>query len=227
MQQATQHIEAYLAHPPRWTPTFDAWQEDQYETPAWTDRSVLAHACVLAGDIEGAHRLASREKVLGWSDSSNPQGFVVPLFLVLLSGKTLNALPSSLKQLWHRGLETSLGLDDWAEDDSELAKPRKRLERIYAEQLPRMALSQEKQEAFLAWCLAVSQKRVKAIVGEQHRRSYDKAAGLLAACAEVLRLRGKPEAAKAILDDVRQQFPRHRAFLAELDAAAGRAKRSR
>jgi hypothetical protein len=106
-------------------------------------------------------------------------------------------------------------------------KARKRLERIYAEQLPRLALSHDRQEALLAWCLAVSQKRVTAIVGEQHRRSYGKAAGLIAACAEVLRLRGKSEAAKTILDDVRQQFPRHRAFLAELDAATGRARRSR
>jgi hypothetical protein len=48
---------------------------------------------------------------------------------------------------------------------------------------------------------------VKSIVGEKHRRSYDNAARLLAACAEVLRLRDKPEAARALLDDVRQHFP--------------------
>jgi hypothetical protein len=117
MQQAVQHIEAYLARPRRWRPTFDSWEEDELETPAWIDRSALAHACVLAGNLDGAHGLAPRDKLLGWSDRNTVQGLVVPLCLALLSGKSLNALPANLKQLWHRGLETSLGLDDWIEAD--------------------------------------------------------------------------------------------------------------
>ena len=74
----------------------------------------------------------------------------------------------------------------------------------------------------LTWCLDVAQRRIDAIVSNQHRGSYDKAALLLASCTEVLRLLGKAQEARALLDDVRQQFRRHRAFQAELQAAVQR-----
>jgi outer membrane biogenesis lipoprotein LolB len=59
-------------------------------------------------------------------------------------------------------------------------------------------------------------------VGNQHRGSYDRAALLLTSCTEVLRLRGQAQEARRLLDDVRQQFQRHRAFQAELQAAVQR-----
>ena len=229
MRRAAQHIRTYLAHPPHplGAPTFDQWAEDRLEAPAWIDNSVLAHAYVLAGDLAAVYQLGSREKVLGWSDSHNVQGLGVSFFLTLLSGKTPSALPSNLKRLWQDALEISLGLDDWPESGATERNTRKRLERVYADHLLQLALSRDQQMLFLAWCLDVAQKRVKAIVGEKHRGSYDKAARLIAACAEVLRLREEADAAKALLNEVRGWFPRHRAFQAELDAATRRARRIR
>ncbi len=77
----------------------------------------------------------------------------------------------------------------------------------------------------MSWCLDVARQRVSAIVGGQHRGSYDKAAMLTTACAEVLRLRGNQEAADLLVDEVGQRFPRHRAFQAELKAAVQRMER--
>jgi hypothetical protein len=152
---------------------------------------------------------------------------MVPFCLVLLSGKALNALPSNLRQVWRRGLETSIGFSDWRETDDAETNTRKRLERLYADQVPQMALSKDKQTIFLAWCLEVAKNRVEAIVGNQHRGSYDKAAVLVGACAEALRLRGENKAADALLAEVRERFPCHRAFQAELDAVTQHARRSR
>jgi hypothetical protein len=45
---------------------------------------------------------------------------------------------------------------------------------------------------------------------------------LLASCTELLRLLGKAQEARALLDDVRQQFRRHRAFQTELQTAMRR-----
>jgi len=59
-------------------------------------------------------------------------------------------------------------------------------------------------------------------VSNQHRGSYDKAALLLASCLEVLRFLGQDQEARALLDEVRQQFRRHHAFHAELQAAVQR-----
>jgi hypothetical protein len=169
------------------------------------------------------YQLAASENVLGWSSDDNPQGLVVPFFLALLAEKAPNAFPSNLKQLWQQDLQTSIG-SEWAETESGLQK---RLERIYAELLPRLSLSKEQQKTLLVWCLNVAKRRTEAIVSDKHRGSYDKAARLLGACAEVLRLRGEPAAADTLLEKIRERFPRHRAFLAELDTATERVKRNR
>jgi hypothetical protein len=49
---------------------------------------------------------------------------------------------------------------------------------------------------------------------------------LIAAGAEALRLRGKGKEADALLDDVRNRFPRHRAFQADLKAVVQGMERS-
>jgi hypothetical protein len=223
MRQAVQHVRAYLAHPPSHQTEVE-WGQDDLERPAWIDHSVLAHACLLAEELEAAHQLAAGENVLGWSRSGNPQGLVVPFFLVLLSGRqTPGALPSNLAQLWAWGLSSSVGF--WiggGEQESVL----ERLEQAYAEEFARVSLGEDKQPEILAWCVDVAQRRVDGIVGGQHRKSYHKAAVVTTACAEVLRLRGDRAAANSLVSEVRNRFPRHRAFQAELRSAIQQMERS-
>jgi hypothetical protein len=132
---------------------------DDLESLEWSDKSVLAHAYLLAGRWQEAQQLAACENVLGWSGSGNPQGLVMPFFLVRLARKSPTALPGNPAQL-------------------------------------------------LSWCIDVAKRRVEAIVGRQRRGSYD-------------------EAADALVEDIRNRFPRHRAFQAELDTALEHVKRSR
>lgn len=214
MRQATEHVRHYLARRPSYQGPV-GWDTDSLERSAWIDRSVLAHACLLAGDFEAAHRLVADEKPLGWSSSTNPQGLVVPFFLVLLSGRALDALPPNLSALWQSGLTPSAGPQVGGGQDP----LRRRLERAYAEQLAMASLSSKRQESLLSWCLDVARRRVDAIVDNQYRGSYGKAAVLTAACAEVLRLRGDKAAAASLVDEIRDRFPRHRAFQAELKTA--------
>jgi len=223
MQQAAQHAKSYLAHPPSRQETWTAeWHEDDLETTAWIDKSVLAHAHLLAGDWDTAHQLAAREKTLGWSSSDNTQGLVVPFFLVLLSGKPTNALPSNLAQVWPQALQTSASFGSWDESDQEEKSALKRLERAYAERLAEASLTSDQQKEFLSWCLQVVKQRTDDIVGNLHRGSYGKAALLTAACAEMLQSQGKAAEADAMLDDARNRYPRHRAFQSELDVVMQR-----
>jgi len=131
------------------------------------------------------------------------------------------ALPVNLGQLWEGGLRNSSGLGLW-DEEGENAELR-RLMRVYEERLSGFSLSSGRQEALLSWCLDVAKQRVHTIVGNQYRGGYDKAAVLIAACAEVLQLRGGTEEARALLEEVRNSFPRHRSFQAELKAAIQRA----
>ena len=222
MQRAVEHIRDYLAHPPARRDEMMRG-DDGLERPAWIGQSVLAHACLLASDWDAAHHLAAQGEVLGWSSSESHQGLVVAAFLVLLSGKTLGAAPSNLAQLWQWGVQYSVAAWSWGYEKGDSV--RERLARAYAEQFAAVALSTDRQERFLSWCLDVAQQRVNAIVGNQHRGSYDKAAVLTVACAEVLRLRGNQTAADALVNDVRSRFPRHRAFQAEMETALQRMER--
>jgi len=216
MLDAAEHVRDYLADPPA-RPDVMMRGDDDLERPAWIGPPVLAHACLLASDWDEAHHLAAQGKVLGWSRRESHQGLVVAAFLVLLSRKTPGALPSNLAQLWQWGLQYSVAAWSWRYEEENPV--RERLERAYAEHFATAALSTDRQERFLSWCLDVAQQRADAIVGNKHRGSYNKAAVLTVACAKVLRLRGNQTAADALVNDVRGRFPRHRAFQAEIKTA--------
>ncbi len=222
LRQAIQHLEDCLAHPPS-PPTGFASGEDDLEKLVWVGKGTVAHADLLAEDFDAACELAGRAEVLGWSSSDHPQGLVVPFLLALLSGKTPDALSPNLAQLWQGAISTGAGY--WPSTAAPADSVPKRLERIYAELFNRVSLDNDEEETLLAWCLEVAQKRVAAIVSGQHRKSYDKAALLTVACAETLRLRGRKGAAGTLLDDVRERFPRHRAFQTELNTALQKMER--
>jgi hypothetical protein len=222
MQRAVEHMRGYLAHPTA-RPLDVRLDGDSLEAPAWVSPAALAHACMLAGDWDAAHRLAAQRKVLGWSNSENSQGLVVPAFLALLAGRAPGALPANLAQLWRLGLQNSVS--SWYGREEQEGSVLTRLERAYAEQFAQVQWSAGWQEQALSWCLEVAQRRVDAIVGGKHRRSYDKAALLTVACAEVLRLRGDKGAADTLVSEVRDRFPRHRAFQSELETALRRMER--
>jgi hypothetical protein len=194
------------------------WERDGLERAVLVRKSVLAHASLLAGELETARQIAAAERVLGWSRGDNPQGLVVAFFLVPLSGSAPGGLPPNLAQFWRRRLGDSI--DAWL--GSERDEAQARLQRAYAERFATVALSGESRERVLSWCLDVAGRRIDAIVGGQHRASYGKAATLTAACAEVLRLRDDRQRAVAWVNEVRARFPRHRAFQAELRTALAR-----
>jgi len=222
MRQAARYLEEYLANRPRPQPVV-GWDEDDLERPAWITRSVLAHAYLLAEDFDAARQLVANEKVLGWSSSNNPQGLIVSYFLGLLSGRSLSALPPNLSRLWQASLQVSTG--SWYAYDEKQGSLLRRLQRTYGEQMARVSWEGEKRAQILAWCLGIARQRVNAIVSNKHRKAYDRAAMLIAACAEVLRLQGADREATALLNEVRTRFPRHRAFQAELKAAIARMER--
>jgi hypothetical protein len=219
MAQAAQHIQEALSSPP--DQVLSAWT-DALERPVWPDKFALAHAYLLAGDWHAAHHLAMPEQVLGWSSSHNTQGLVVSCCLVQISGTLPGRLPPNLTQLWHWELQNSTGFVSWYGADAGEASLLVRLQHAYAVCLPELSLTHDQQGRLLAWCLDVARRRVDAIVSNQHRGSYDRAALLLTSCTEVLRLRGQAQEARALLDDIRQQFRRHRIFQAELQVAVQR-----
>ncbi len=207
MARALQRLETYA--PPLFQVHESRWRGDSWEVPVLKSAALLAHACMLSGEWDAAQSLAASANVLGWSYAENHQGLVVGVFLCLLSGQSPATLSGNLAQVWREGLQNSLGF-------SESAAAMSRLELAYAMQLAQTHWPAEVQTRYLDWCLDVIRQRVAAIVEGQHRKSYDKAAQLLAAGAETLRLHGDPAAATALVAELRARFPRHSAFQAEV-----------
>lgn len=214
---AVNYLREYLENPPGRTSISHDWENDGFERPANTGRSVLAHAYLLAHEFERAHELAAQSQVLGWSGSENVQSIVVPYFLVLLSNKTQSELPPNLEDLWQSAL--SPGHDFFR---LEFSSRNERLEQAYETSLSQAYLSPNRQSEILAWCLDISNRRAAAIVSNKFRKSYHKAARITVACGEVLRLRGETTAASRFVSEIKDQFPRHRAFQAELKQALQR-----
>jgi hypothetical protein len=207
MGQVVQLARDHRTRPPDYRIALQ-WDLEEGEHVTWIERSVLAHAALLAGEYDVAHRLVKGLQVLGWSDRSSAQGMVVAFFLVLLSQSTLETLPPNLAQVWRWGLDYST--DAWV--DPEEDPVRERLQHAYAELFSNRPAGDYRPESLLSWCLSVVQQRVNAIVGGQKRGAYDKAAVLTVACAETLRLRGDPDRAQALVQEIRDRFPRHSAF---------------
>ncbi len=219
MRRASQRLQDYLAHPP--SRDGAGWRGDDLELPALPSKAALVHACLLAGDLDAAHTLAAREQVLGWSNSENTQGLIVPFFLGLASGRAFATLPPNLAQLWQAGLQTGYMTGSAGESVVQ------RLQRIYTAGPVAATWSHNTQEVFLAWCLDVARQRVENIVSNQRRGSYGKAATLTVACTEALRLGGNASGGNAFLEAIRTRFPRHSAFQAELRSAIALMERSK
>lgn len=135
-----------------------------------------------------------------------------------------NALSPNLTQLFSQALQNSIGYSPGTFSQIGPDASGARLMRAYEEQFARAVWSEAERTTFQAWCVNVTRQRVDAIVSGEHRQSYDKAALLVAAYSEAMQSEN-PKEANAIVDEVRQRFPRHSAFQSELRTALQRTLR--
>ncbi|MDR0863575.1 MAG: hypothetical protein LBO74_01425 [Candidatus Symbiothrix sp.] len=149
---------------------------------------------ILLGDFDSLWEEVLTDKaVLGWSGSKKGNSF--PLFIALLTNGCRKR--PYLFTLFEENLHPDKILLE------EL------LEKIDS-QAP--ALSLERAAALQNWCVKETVLRVDAIVGEQHRNSYYKAASLTLAMMEMIEFRSGKESGAAFIKKIRDKYPRHRAF---------------
>jgi len=243
MAAAAKHVEEYLQRP---SPDYRSDSHAAEGLEEWTNVSklLLVHAHLLSGNWQAARRLAQVKKAIGWTYSDNPQGIVVPACLVVLSGDA-DSPPSNVARQWEQALSRSRGHgyyvgievgddeDDDEDDDggegeegSESGKSfLSVIKAAYRDAMGLTPIPTADQQKVLKWCLDVSRRRVREIVGKQRRKSYGKAATLAVSCAETLAARGKQRQAETLLNQIKDEFPRHRAFQQELKTAQGLPRR--
>lgn len=171
--------------------------------------SLQMHAYLLSNQQEQAFKLAQENSPLGWSSDENAQPLFIAYCLVRLTNQPIHKLPTSIKNIFTQALDKSKGIWLYDQKHQELLK---RLECAY-ETL--FATSDQIPNEVFDWCLKIAQSRVHGIVSNQHRRAYDRAALLTAACAATLKYIN-PGKAILFFNEIKNAFPRHSSFQAEL-----------
>jgi hypothetical protein len=165
---------------------------------------------LLAGDYKAAFNFCKDKKALGWTYGTNPKILVIPFFLKYLAkGETLN---SGVNRLWEWALLNTYSQNRFEAINEHYQQAMDNIiETIY--------LTPKEEKKYLEWCIKETGERIDAIVKNQYRKSYYKAAMLLIATAEVLIIQGEKSMGYDLLKKYRQQYPHHRRFQQEVKIA--------
>ncbi len=184
------------------------WERDSIETPSNPNNSLLMHAYLFSNQIEQAFKLAKEGQALGWSSTSNPQPVFVAYCFVKITNQLITQLPNSLRTFLNNVLSNSNEVYCNELEQQLIDK----LENGYQEL---MSLADPLSEEIISWCVLAAENRISAIVSNQYRGAYERAALLTAACAEALKYKNRSEASE-FYRNIKNKFPRHTAFQAEL-----------
>jgi tetratricopeptide (TPR) repeat protein len=191
--------------------------------------NLVLQACLLKGDYEKAGGELEKAKPLGWSSGENPGVLGVAFFLFAKwnQGKKLGA---NLAELWKEATDPRpfsyldyYGGSDEEEGSQEPRKPRNaeaRFRTCLEGVLKEIPFREDEKEEYFHRAEKMALRRIDAIVGNQHRKSYWKAAQLLLGVAEVYWSNGESAKGQKIVDQIRDKYRHHSAFRSELRTRA-------
>lgn len=163
---------------------------------AFVNDGVFFNALLLAGSYEKVFEICKKIGPLGWSSSDNPKHVFVAFMMMVLS-KWGDGANVQLQQ-W----ESAIGQTSYRGGAEYIQKYRSMIEHSKTT----IALTGEQEQFYLKWCKDEVGKRVDAIIGNQHRGSYHKAAGLLVAMAETLANRGDKQDGANLIEKYRSKY---------------------
>jgi len=175
---------------------------------------------LLKGDYFSVASLVTRSEPLGWSYGGNLNALAIPFFLYARwnRGKSLTA---NMSQLWEEAtsLRTSSynEREDYGSGDSG-SRFRDYLENVLKE----YTVSDRDLNKYFKDAEKAAQKRIDAIVSGKHRKSYWKAARLILAIAETYWSNNEPDKGQRLIDQFREKYSRHSAFIRELRTMTGK-----
>ena len=115
------------------------------------------------------------------------------------------------------------GVSEGEEDPQDRLRPRKaeaRFRNLLEAILKEIPLPASGEDDYFDRAQKIVLRRIDAIVGNQHRKSYWKAAQLLLAVAEVYWSNGEMAKGQTIIDRIREKYRHHSAFRSELRTRA-------
>jgi tetratricopeptide (TPR) repeat protein len=159
---------------------------------------------LLAGDYAPALDRFVAAPALGWSHPGHPGPVVLPFLLLIAAGQTTLPPDSALADLWGELDRSGSGFSSGYGD-------------ILLQTLSEHPVVAAQATLHLNLAKEAIWQRMNAIVANQHRGAYERAALLVVAGAETLALRGDGPGATRFLARAADAFPRHRSFRGALD----------
>ena len=176
---------------------------------AYISENLLTVIQILNGEHEKLVEKCKGKKSLGWTYSDNPKFLVVTYLMELLSQS--GSHKTAITKQWKNALASSIKIYN----DDQFVQYMAILNHVK----DNVSLSNEQETYYLSWCKREVGKRVDGIISNQYRKSYYKAADLIAAMGETLANRNKTNESAAFLGLYKSKYPRHSAFKAELERA--------
>lgn len=177
------------------------------------------HCYLLKGDYAKAAGLMSSSKPLGWSTGDSPNAILVSFFLYARWDQERKLTPN-IADLWKDATDIPIEFGIFSQEDSDPGDLGKRLRDHLEKALKEFPIPEKEQDEYFLAAEKAALKRVDAIVGEKHRRSYWKAAQLLLAFAETYWSNGEADKGQKLINRFKEKYNRHHAFKTELQKAA-------
>jgi hypothetical protein len=190
------------------SPTTDYY--DSERKASVLPESVLINALILGGRYEKVFEMCKGKGPVGWSSGDNPKPVFTALMIVALSKEGMYS------KILYKQWEDAIGYAEYGMRDDYIEKYRKVIAYMIKQY---MKLDAEQEEFYVEWCKDEIGRRVDAIVSNQYRGSYHKAAGLLAAMAELLANREEKQEGMDFIERYRNKYPKHSAFKSEINQA--------
>ena len=176
---------------------------------AYVTDGIVAQTLLLGGRYERVFELCQGQDSLGWSFGDNSKPLLITFLLTVLAGE--GKYSKFIGKYWEYVIRrnTFYTSQDYV----------KKYQKAVGLLKDNIQLTGEQEVFYLKWCLAEVGQRVDAIVSNQYRGSYDKAAELLVAMVETLANREGKQAGLALIEKYRNKYPRHTAFKNEINRA--------
>lgn len=180
------------------------------QNTSFVSENVMFNALILGGRYEKVLDMCKDKGSVGWSSGDNPKPVFTAFMMVALSKEGMYS------KILYKQWEDAIGNTEYGMSGEYIEKYRKVIAHIIKRYIK---LGIEQEDFYLKWCKDEIGRRIDAIVSNQYRGSYHKAAGLLAAMAEVLANRGEKQEGMDFIERYRNKYPRHNAFKSEVTQA--------
>ncbi|MDW7655721.1 MAG: hypothetical protein SCM11_00960 [Bacillota bacterium] len=203
--QAVERLQALLDLPKKPYRSDD----DKDLERAWADQLLLAHALLLSGRYQVAMEAAKAFESLGWTYGANPKPILFYFFVAVLTPR--DRQQSFITGQWQPVAELSM----FRGESINFALYQDMSFRIIEQNPP----DEQQKQSLLTWLLQEATARIQAIVGNQHRTSYHKAAMLLAVLVQTYSSLGRQQEGRDLISQIETSYSRYSAFRAEIRKA--------